>query len=95
MILNRFLSFLQTPSDDIHVGYGLIGAYFLVYVGMSLAGSFYNHRASRAVTMLRGVLMSAVFSKSTEMRAVADNGASVTLMSTGVSVEISQRYSTH
>lgn len=86
LILNRFLRFLQTPSDDIHVGYGLVGAYFLVYLGMSLSGSFYNHRNSRAVTMLRGVLMSAVFTKTTEMRAAADNGASITLMSTDVSI---------
>ena len=85
LILNRFLRFLQTPSDDVRVGYGLIGAYFLVYFGMSLAGSFYNHRASRAVTMLRGVLVSAVFAKTTEIPATTDNGASVTLMSTDVS----------
>jgi len=84
LVLNRFLSFLASPSESPDTGYGLIGAYGLVYLGIAISTSFYYHRAFRAVTMLRGMLMSAVFAKSTEIIISSDNSAAVTLMSTDV-----------
>ncbi|KAF4845765.1 ABC transporter atnG [Colletotrichum siamense] len=85
LVLNRFLDFLQDPSENVNHGYGLIGAYGLVYLGISITSSFYWHKAFRSLTMLRGVLVAAVYSKTTELRsASSDDSAAVTLMSTDV-----------
>ncbi|KAK6224641.1 abc multidrug transporter [Colletotrichum tabaci] len=85
LILNRFLDFLQNTPEDVNYGYGLIGAYGFVYLGISISSSFYWHRAFRSLAMLRGILVTAVYSKTTELRvAPGDNAAAVTLMSTDV-----------
>ncbi|KAF6842276.1 ABC multidrug transporter [Colletotrichum musicola] len=85
LVLNRFLDFLQNPDESINHGYGLIGAYGLVYLGNSVASSFYWHKAFRSVTMLRGILVAAIYSKTTELSvSTGDDSAAVTLMSTDV-----------
>ncbi|KAM0506276.1 hypothetical protein ACHAP8_001310 [Fusarium lateritium] len=87
LILNRLLVFLSDASQPINIGYGLIAAYGLVYTGIALSQALYWHRNARSVTLLRGVLVSAVFSKVTELSTTAtDNSAAVTLMSSDVDV---------
>ncbi|KAK9776692.1 putative P-loop containing nucleoside triphosphate hydrolase protein [Seiridium cardinale] len=76
---------IKGASETHNVGYGLIAAYGLVYVGMAISSAFYCHKAFRMATMLRGLLITAVFRKTTEINiAASDNSASVTLMSTDV-----------
>ncbi|KAM5348158.1 hypothetical protein ACJ41O_007982 [Fusarium nematophilum] len=85
LVLNRFLVFLGDPSQSVNIGYGLIAAYGLVYLGIAIAQALYWHRNARSVTMLRGVLVSVIFSKATEMSITAtDDSAAVTLMSSDV-----------
>ncbi|KAK2021657.1 ABC transporter [Colletotrichum zoysiae] len=85
LVLNRFLEFLQNPSEHVSYGYALIGAYGLIYLGISISSSFYWHKAFRSLSMLRGVLVAAIYSKTTELRvAPGDDSAAVTLMSTDV-----------
>ncbi|WZH41295.1 P-loop containing nucleoside triphosphate hydrolase protein [Fusarium acuminatum] len=87
LILNRLLVFLDDASQSIQIGYGLIAAYGLVYSGIALSQALYWHRNARSVTLLRGVLVSAVFSKATELSITAtDDSAAVTLMSSDVDV---------
>ncbi|KAF4452640.1 Multidrug resistance-associated protein 1 [Fusarium austroafricanum] len=87
LILNRLLAFLDDNSQPINIGYGLIAAYGLVYLGIALSQALYWHRNARAVTLLRGVLVSAVFSKTTELSITdTDDSAAVTLMSSDVDV---------
>ncbi|KAM0247924.1 hypothetical protein ACHAP5_003708 [Fusarium lateritium] len=87
LILNRLLVFLDDASQPIQIGYGLIAAYGLVYSGIALSQALYWHRNARSVTLLRGVLVSAVFSKATELSTTAtDDSAAVTLMSSDVDV---------
>ncbi|CAG7561621.1 unnamed protein product [Fusarium equiseti] len=87
LILNRLLVFLNDTSQPINIGYGLIGAYGLVYIGIALSQALYWHRNARSVTLLRGVLVSAVFSKATGISTAAtDDSAAVTLMSSDVDV---------
>ncbi len=87
LVLVRFLVFLQDPSESVDVGYGLIMAYGFVYVGISVSSSFYYHGVFRSVTMLRGLLVTALFSKTTRRSITAgDDSAAVTLMSTDVSL---------
>lgn len=85
LILNRLLVFLDDTSQSISIGHGLIGAYGLVYIGIALSQALYWHRNARSVTLLRGVLVSAVFSKVTGLSTTAtDDSAAVTLMSSDV-----------
>ncbi|RBR10554.1 uncharacterized protein FIESC28_09418 [Fusarium coffeatum] len=87
LILNRLLVFLDDTSQPISIGHGLIGAYGLVYIGIALSQALYWHRNARYVTLLRGVLVSAVFSKATGLSTTAtDDSAAVTLMSSDVDV---------
>ncbi|KAK6085810.1 ABC multidrug transporter [Seiridium cupressi] len=76
---------IKGANETLNVGYGLIAAYGLVYVGMAISSAFYCHKAFRMATMLRGLLITAVFRKTTEINITAsDNSVSVTLMSTDV-----------
>jgi ATP-binding cassette subfamily C (CFTR/MRP) protein 1 len=86
LLISRFLSYLKDPSEPVNIGYGLIGAYGLVYTGMAISSGFYSHKAYRMATMLRTLLVAAIFKKTTDISITAtDNSASVTLMSTDVS----------
>lgn len=87
LVLNRFLVFLSDAPESPNVGYGLVAAYGLVYFGIATSQALYWHSNARFVTMLRGTLVTAVFSKATEISITAtDNAAAVTLMSTDVSL---------
>ncbi|KAG9504500.1 hypothetical protein J7337_004473 [Fusarium musae] len=87
LILNRLLVFLEDASQSINIGYGIIAAYGLVYSGIALSQALYWHRNARSVALLRGVLVSAVFSKATDLSiTITDDSAAVTLMSSDVDV---------
>ncbi|KAF5559536.1 multidrug resistance-associated 1 [Fusarium napiforme] len=87
LILNRLLVFLDDASQSISIGYGIIAAYGLVYSGIALSQALYWYRNARSVTLLRGVLVSAVFSKATDLSiTTTDDSAAVTLMSSDVDV---------
>jgi hypothetical protein len=75
------------PAGEIssNPGYGLIGATIIVYTGIAAASAFYWYFQTRAMYMLRGVLASTVYKKTTEAKiAVADDSAALTLMSVDV-----------
>ncbi|KAK8118640.1 uncharacterized protein PG998_003266 [Apiospora kogelbergensis] len=85
LLLSRFLTHLQSTSESVNIGYGLVSAYGLVYTGMAISSAFYCNRASRMTTMLRGMLVSAVYRKTIESSITSmDESAPVTLMSTDV-----------
>ncbi|KKY33136.1 putative abc multidrug transporter [Diaporthe ampelina] len=80
LVLNRFLAFLE-DRESIDHGYGLIGACGLVYLGIALSGAFYSHQATRTVTMLGGILVSAIFARPTDLGTTAvDNAAAGALV---------------
>ena len=85
LVLNRVLVFLADEPESANIGYGLVAAYGIVYVGIAVSQALYWQANARFVTMLRGTLVSAIFSKATEVSITAtDNKAAVTLMSTNV-----------
>ncbi|KAL7922301.1 multidrug resistance-like protein [Trichoderma austrokoningii] len=87
LVLTRFLGFLNDETQSVKIGYGLVGAYGLVYMGIAATQALYWHQNGRCVTMLRGILVSAVFSKVTEVSVGAvDDSAALTLMSSDVDV---------
>jgi ATP-binding cassette subfamily C (CFTR/MRP) protein 1 len=85
LLINRFLSFLQNPEESMNIGFGLIGAFGVVYFGIAISSGFYWHRIFRFVTTVRGTYVSAIYRKTTQISITdLDNVAAVTLMSTDV-----------
>ncbi|KAH8701351.1 P-loop containing nucleoside triphosphate hydrolase protein [Phaeosphaeriaceae sp. PMI808] len=73
-----------TPQSR-NVGYGMIGAYFIVYVGIAISMGQYQHLSYRTITMIRGGVISLLYKKagSTSLLNV-DPSVSVTLMSADI-----------
>ncbi|KAF4630786.1 hypothetical protein G7Y89_g7350 [Cudoniella acicularis] len=66
-------------------GYGLIGAYVFVYVGIAISTGLYQHLTYRTITMARGGMIAMLFSKTVNLSVSAiDPSASVTLMSADI-----------
>ncbi|KAF1972252.1 putative multidrug resistance protein [Bimuria novae-zelandiae CBS 107.79] len=85
LLLKRLLQFLTSEDQHVRIGYGLIGAYGVVYLGIGASSALYWHRHYRFLVMLRGTLITAIFRKATELNIAAlDSSTSVTLMSTDV-----------
>lgn len=88
LLLNELLDYLGQSSEAISedIGYGLIGAYALVYIGMAISTGFYWYHHYRVLTMIRGCLVSAIGWQTLKLNpdAMADSKAAVTLMSVDV-----------
>lgn len=66
-------------------GYGLIGAYLIVYVGIAITMAQYQHWTYRSITMARGGLISMLFAKTSLLKSDdVDPSASLTLMSADI-----------
>ncbi|KAJ5832236.1 hypothetical protein N7474_000547, partial [Penicillium riverlandense] len=87
LLLTRSLKFFEEPitSYTNNVGYGLIGAYFLVYVGLAVSMGQYQHLTYRAITMVRGIMVTMLYKKASSLNMTeADPENSLTLMSADV-----------
>ncbi|CAG7951809.1 unnamed protein product [Penicillium salamii] len=96
LLLERSLSFFNSevnPSSN-NIGYGLIGAFIMVYVGLAISMSQYQHLTYRGITLVRGVLITMLYKKATCLT-LSDNdpASSLTLMSADVE-RITQGWST-
>lgn len=80
-LINSTLSYLGDPSASKNVGYGLIGATVLIYLGIALSFALYWYFQERAVYMMRGALVGTIYSKTTESRPSMADNAAMTLMS--------------
>ncbi|KAG9248121.1 P-loop containing nucleoside triphosphate hydrolase protein [Calycina marina] len=68
-----------------NAGYGLIGAYVLVYTGIAICTGRYQHLTYRLITMTRGALISLIYRKTLQLKLTAlGDSKPVTLMSTDV-----------
>ncbi|KAL8995121.1 MAG: hypothetical protein Q9169_005084 [Polycauliona sp. 2 TL-2023] len=86
-LIERAISFNRQSIDQTSTnqGYGLIGAYFLVYTGIAVSMGQYQHLTYRSITMARGGLISMLFAKTSFVKAnAADPASSVTLMSADI-----------
>ncbi|KAJ5160374.1 uncharacterized protein N7482_007378 [Penicillium canariense] len=87
LLLTRSLSFFKEPVNSAtnNVGYGLIGAYILVYTGLAVAMGQYQHMTYRGITMVRGILVTMLYKKASSLTLnEADPANSLTLMSADV-----------
>ncbi|KAL4969112.1 putative ABC multidrug transporter [Aspergillus stella-maris] len=87
LLLHRSLSYSLEPvnSTTNNIGYGLIGAYILVYVGLGVTMGQQQHLTYRAITMIRGAIVSMIYKKACTLKLNdADPAESVTLMSADI-----------
>ncbi|KAF9875583.1 ABC multidrug transporter [Colletotrichum karsti] len=87
LLIESLLSYLQEPDQQSspHKGYAFIAAAIIIYVGMALcqASHFYLHE--RSLFMMRGILASAVYRKTTILKlSASEDSAALTLMNTDV-----------
>ncbi|CAG8971668.1 hypothetical protein HYALB_00003136 [Hymenoscyphus albidus] len=68
-----------------NIGYGLIGATALIYLGLAFSVAIYKHKTYRLITMIRGALVSLIYAKTLKLDtgSLAD-AAAVTLISTDI-----------
>ncbi|KAL2075027.1 hypothetical protein VTL71DRAFT_8807 [Oculimacula yallundae] len=86
-LINTLLDYLQKSNREspANFGYGLIGAAFLIYMGIAVSTSFYWYFHERSLCKCRAALGGAVYVKTTEMKSTSSgDSAAVTLMSTDV-----------
>ncbi|RFU27503.1 hypothetical protein B7463_g8829, partial [Scytalidium lignicola] len=78
--------FDQPKTEDTrNIGYGLLGAFTLVYVGLAIATTLSQHRVYRFVTMVRGSLVSMIYHQTLNLSTVdLEGSAALTLMSTDI-----------
>ncbi|KAI7780392.1 P-loop containing nucleoside triphosphate hydrolase protein [Diaporthe eres] len=80
-LINALLSYLEQPNPSKNVGYGLIGATVLIYLGIAVTFALYWYYQERAMYMARGALVAAIYKKTTEVGLPAADNSALTLMS--------------
>ena len=86
-LVHQAVSISEEPitTETTNSGYGLIGAYFIVYTGIAISSGQYQHMTYRAITMARGGLVAMLFSKSPSLETTAvDPASAMTLMSADI-----------
>ncbi|KAF1951521.1 hypothetical protein CC80DRAFT_553172 [Byssothecium circinans] len=74
-----------TIAQDRNIGYGLIGAYVVVYVGIAISTGQYQQRTYRFITMIRGSMIAMLYNKASDIALKdVDLASSITLMSADI-----------
>ena len=88
ILIQELLTYLSAPNEteSKNVGYGLVGAYALVYLGTAVAICFYWYLQYQCLIMVRGCLVAAISWQTARLniQAIKDPKAAVTLMSADV-----------
>ncbi|PYI24555.1 putative ATP-binding cassette transporter [Aspergillus violaceofuscus CBS 115571] len=85
LLLTRIVSFASDESQPESIGWGLMGAFFLVLLGLALSNGVFYHMTFRFLTSARGSLISMIYAKTLDLDITAlDESVAVTLMSSDV-----------
>lgn len=85
--LNRTtINYIGNRDDQqTSTAWGIVGAYFLVFLVQGIASAAYRHLLNRCATQVRGGLIALLYQKTLELRVgAADPTASLTLMSSDI-----------
>ncbi|RDL30478.1 Uncharacterized protein BP5553_10356 [Venustampulla echinocandica] len=84
-LVGRTTVFISDPNGTKNEGYGLIGAFAFVYVGLAISTAVAQHTVFRVIAMLRGSLVELIYSKTMVLEATTiEESAPVTLMSADI-----------
>ncbi|KAJ6779807.1 hypothetical protein PWT90_01499 [Aphanocladium album] len=84
VLLRLFIKFLDEKSSSPDAGYGLFGAYAIVYIGFAVSNAWYYHQVIKCIAITRAALISLLYNKSLNISIGSDKSASVTMMSTDI-----------
>ncbi|ORY71658.1 multidrug resistance-related protein [Pseudomassariella vexata] len=63
-LIQDVIAFVQTAeTESENTGYGLIGAFGFVYLGLAIMTGWFSHLSFRMMTMIRGELITAIYAK--------------------------------
>lgn len=80
-LLSRTVDFANSPDEPESIGWGLTGAFGLVFLGLAVSNGMYEHMSYRLVTSVRGTLIGMIYAKTLDLSITAINeSAAVTLM---------------
>lgn len=81
-LLSRTSDFVKSTKDTKNIGWGLTGAFGIVFMGTAIANGLYSHMTYRFTTAVRGTLVSMICAKTVELSIISlDESAAITLMS--------------
>ncbi|OAQ97694.1 hypothetical protein LLEC1_03571 [Akanthomyces lecanii] len=84
-LLQRTVEAVSRGNIDINMASGLIGACALIYIGIAMSRTLFEHWEYRVVTCIRGILIVAIYDKMLRLKVDdLESSAAVTLMSTDV-----------
>jgi ATP-binding cassette subfamily C (CFTR/MRP) protein 1 len=81
-LLSRTVDFVSWKQESDNIGWGLTGAFSIVFLGIAITSATYYHMCYRFVTTVRGTLVSMIYAKTVNLSITAlDESAAITLMS--------------
>ncbi|RDW82931.1 cyclic peptide transporter [Coleophoma crateriformis] len=81
-LLSQTVDFVGRKEESDSIGWGLTGAFLVVFLGIAIASAIYSHTCYRFVTAVRGTLVSMIYAKTVDLSITALNeSAAITLMS--------------
>ncbi|KAE8452148.1 hypothetical protein EG329_001615 [Mollisiaceae sp. DMI_Dod_QoI] len=85
-LIRRTIDYVSNRNDQPgNVGWGLAGAYAIVYIGLALITASSEYLINRVTVQMRGGLVSLIYLKTVDLSVTAlEEGAALTLMSTDV-----------
>ena len=86
-LITRTLDLLSEDDSQmtVNIGYGLIGAAALIYLGIAISKLHYEYRFYRFLTMFRGAAVSLIYNRTLQLQdGLYDESAAVTLMGTDI-----------
>ncbi|TVY81873.1 ABC transporter FUM19 [Lachnellula suecica] len=85
VLLLRLINFLDEQPVSPNNGYGLLGAYALVYFGIAIANAWYFHQTFKFITAVRAGLVSLVYENTTQLNISSiDKASALTVMSADI-----------
>jgi ATP-binding cassette, subfamily C (CFTR/MRP), member 1 len=80
-LLSRTADFVKSNGTK-NIGWGLTGAFGIVFLGTAIANVLYFHMTFRFITAVRGTLVSMIYDKTIDLNITSlDESAAITLMS--------------
>ncbi|KAJ4186509.1 hypothetical protein NW755_007804 [Fusarium falciforme] len=70
-LIQRTVGFASDLAEPKSIGWGLTGAWLLVFIGLAISNGFYYHKTYQFVTSVRGSLESLIYNKTLDLSTTA------------------------
>jgi ATP-binding cassette subfamily C (CFTR/MRP) protein 1 len=81
-LISTLINHLDAPEKSSNVGYALIGAYVLVFLGAAVSSGRSSHETLRAAAKIRGALITTIYSKTQKIQLSSAVGSSASTLMT-------------